>query len=174
MRISATLPILAGLVLAAAGCATTSNLHTASRSLENRTQAFYEELRRDRADEDLVYDADALADAAADFQRAVDRRVPREELDDRFERVARHYHHLREYYDDRDRDDDRDEYADHDHDRDGRRASDRDYDRNHDHDRDDDRARGDVGLDADEHFRAVTDAYLEVEGALKYRVAGRG
>jgi hypothetical protein len=166
---TATLSIASGLLFAA-GCVTTSNLQSASQSLEDRTQALHDELRRDRADEDLVYDADALADAAADFQRAVDRRAPREELDDRFERVAGPYHHLREYYDDRDRDNDRDEYADHDHDRDrdDRRAHDhdRDHDRDHDHDND--------GLDADERFRAVTDAYLEVEGALKYRVAGRG
>ncbi len=171
MRISATLSIVSAFLLAmTAGCVTTSNLQTASQSLENRTQAFYQELRRDRADEDLVRDADALADAAEDFQSAVDRRLPREDLDDAFERVAQHYHHLREYYDDRDRDDDRDEYADHDHDRDARDDRDhaRDQARDHDHDRDDE------GLDADEHFRAVSDAYLEAEGALKYRVARRG
>lgn len=122
------------LLIVAAGCVTTgSNLLSAADTLDNRTQRFYEELRRYRADDRTVRDAEELADAADDFHRAIERRESSDELDFAFDRVAERYHQLREYYDDRGRD---------------RVES--------------------------ERFEAITTAYLEVEGALKYRGSRQG
>lgn len=134
-------PILVlALAITASACVTTSNLQSATGTLESRTQRFYEEVRRDRTDEHLVRDAEALAAAADDLNRAVERREARDQLNDDFDRVAGHYHHLRDYYDGRGR--------------------------NHDHD-DADHHHHDVGHG--DRFAAVSEAYLEVEGALRYR-----
>jgi hypothetical protein len=145
--------ILATLLLAATGCVTTSggSLRSAADTLNSRTQRLYDVMRhnddrgyrdrdysdrdyRDRdyrndygTDDHAVRDAEALAKAADDFNRAVERGEAREELNGEFDRVAEHYHHLRDYYD------------------------------NHSRDREE--------LD---RFHGVTDAYVDVEGALRY------
>lgn len=74
-------------------------------------------------------DAGALADAARDFKREVQRGTAREDLMGEFDRVAERFHRVRERYDD------------------GR------------------------GLDSEERrqFDDVTQSYLELEAAMKYR-----
>jgi hypothetical protein len=103
-------------------------LQTSANELDRRTDRFYDELRRDGADGQSLREAEVLADAADDFNRAVDDRQAREDLDAEFDQLARAYHDARERYDD-------------------------------------------SRLDPEQRdrFRDVTTAYLEVEGALKYR-----
>ena len=151
------------LLLAATGCVTTgsNNLRSAADNLDTRAQRLYDVVRHNdngdrdyrdhdrdrdrdyrdnnyrdngyRTDEHAVRDAEALAKAADDFQRAVGRGETHDELNNEFDRVAEHYHHLREYYDGHSRD---------------REEQDR--------------------------FNDVTDAYVDVEGALKYRDTQHG
>ncbi|HKE43220.1 MAG TPA: hypothetical protein VKB41_01660 [Steroidobacteraceae bacterium] len=149
MRMSA---MFMTLLMATSGCVMTNgagSLGSAADNLDSRAQHFYDEVRHDadysyrddrdardhdyRSDDHTVRDAEALANAADDFHRAVERGESREELNGEFDRVAEHYHHLREYYDDR-----------------GRSREERD------------------------RFQAVTDAYVEAEGALKYRDTRHG
>jgi hypothetical protein len=130
------------------------SLRSAADNLDSRAQRLYEVVRhnddrgysygdRDYRDRDYrndyrtedhaVRDAEALAKAADDFNRALDRGESREELNGEFDRVAEHYHHLRDYYD------------------------------NHSRDREE--------LD---RFHDVTDAYVDLEGALRYRDTAHG
>ncbi len=102
-------------------------------------------MRRDRAPDHVVRDAGALAEATDDFYRAVERGESSESLSIAFDRVAEHYHHLREYYDDRSRDGDR-------------------YDERYGYRESDERRR----------FDAVTTAYLEAEGAFRHRNTRHG
>ena len=116
------------LAMALAGCAAMgSRLQTSAADLDRHSQRFYEDIRDNGTDRESVRNAQDLAAAADEFHRAVDHGTPRENLDDEFDRVARHYHDLRERYDHT-----------------GNRVE-------------------------REHFADVTTAYLEVEGALKYR-----
>ena len=123
---------LIGLALAlSAGCASMGGrLLNASDDLEERADRLYDEVRHDQvAGGPSVRDAEALAKAAVDFRRAVERDSPREDLETAFDRIAKPYHALREYYDHRSTD-----------------------------------------LAERDRFRGVTEAYLDVEGALSFRL----
>ena len=121
-----------GLALAlVSACASMGGrLVNASDDLEERAYQLYDEVRHDNdRGGPGVRDAEDLARAAADFRRAVERDSPREELDAGFDRIARPYHTLREFYEHRSAD-----------------AAERDL------------------------FHDVTEAYLDVEGALRFRL----
>jgi hypothetical protein len=95
------LPYLAAVLLLTAGCATTSGrLGDAAARLDRSADALYNEVRRDSHDQGLERDARALADVAQDLNRDVKERATREELQVRFERVASHYHALRDEFGD--------------------------------------------------------------------------
>lgn len=85
-----------------AGCATTTSLGTAADRLDSSARRFYQETYYDRAPRPTTDDAARLADAARDFNRAVDRAHSREDLRLSFDRVAERYHDLRRQVDDRD------------------------------------------------------------------------
>jgi hypothetical protein len=128
-------PVLTGILLTAllAGCAAlTSSLGGAAARMDDSAQRFYLELRREASTDHETRDAGALAEAARDFKREVQRGTPREDLHGEFDRVGERFHHVRERYDD------------------GR------------------------GLDSEEQrrFDDVTQAYLELEAAMKYRRSG--
>jgi hypothetical protein len=86
------------LAVVAVGCATTSDsLRTSSLRLEDRAQEFSTSVRyqgddsyRDR----VSRDADALAAAARDLNRAVDGGTSSERVRDEFDRVSREYERL--------------------------------------------------------------------------------
>ena len=93
------LAYIAAVVLLTAGCATTSgNLADAAYRLDRSADALYDEVRRDNRDSGLERDARAFADVAQDFHRNVKERATREDLHDRFERVATSYHALRDEF----------------------------------------------------------------------------
>ena len=119
-----------GLALVSACAAMGGRLVNASDDLEERAYQLYDEVRHDQnRGAPAVRDAEDLARAAADFRRAVEGDSPREDLDAAFDRIAKPYHTLREYYDHRSTD-----------------AAERD------------------------RFHDVTEAYLDVEGALRFRL----
>lgn len=124
---------LIGLALAlSAGCASMGGrLLNASDDLEERSGQLYEEVRHDSyGGGRSVEAAEELARAAADFRRAVERDSPREDLDAGFDRIARSYHALREYFD-----------------------------------------HGSADRIERDRFQNVTNAYLDVEGALRFRLS---
>jgi hypothetical protein len=89
-------------ILAASGCATTSgSLGNAASRLDRSADALYDEVRRDSGDGGLERDAREFADIAQDFHRDVKERATREELRERFDRVATRYHALRDEVGDR-------------------------------------------------------------------------
>ena len=96
----ASIFMLGALILAS--CATTSGLGTAADRLDSSARRFYQETNQDRAPRHTTDDAARLADAALDFNRAVDRTRSREDLQLSFDRVAERYHDLRRQVDDRD------------------------------------------------------------------------
>jgi hypothetical protein len=85
-----------------AGCATTGSLGSAAERLDRSAQRFYDEVYTSRASAHTADDAAALVEAARDFNRAVDRRRSRDDLEPSFDRVAERYHHLRRQLGDRD------------------------------------------------------------------------
>jgi hypothetical protein len=115
----------------AAGCASLGGrLLNASDDLETSTARFHDEVRDERySGSGSERDAEDLARAAVDFRRQVERGSARADLDAAFERIARPYHALRDYYD-----------------------------------------RGGDRVER-ERFYDVTEAYLDVEGALRYRLS---
>lgn len=119
-----------GLALVGACASMGGRLINASDDLEERAYQLYDEVRHDQyGGGPSVRDAEALARAAADFRRAVERESPREDLDAGFERIAKPYHSLRKYYEHR------------------------------------------SGEPAErDRFHDVTEAYLDIEGALRFRL----
>jgi hypothetical protein len=88
-------------LLALTGCATTGGtLSDAASRLDRATDRFYDEVRSDSRTSGLERDAAELAEAAQDFNRDVKERAERDELRDRFERVASRYHELRDEFSD--------------------------------------------------------------------------
>jgi hypothetical protein len=82
-----------------AGCfAVGGSLRSAADRLEDNAQRFYMEVSRDTSTGHESRDAGALAAAASDFSREVQRGTPRDELQDDFDRLAQRYHHVREQY----------------------------------------------------------------------------
>ncbi len=94
--------MIAGALLALAGCATTQGQLTSSADhLERSAGAFASDARYASNSEfgntDLAGDARALADRAADFRHTVnDDRADRTEVRHAFERVSSSYHALRQ------------------------------------------------------------------------------
>lgn len=99
MRIFAICLVVLGLF---AGCATSGGgLRSASDRLDETSQMFYRQLAAAPASRTTVEDAERFADAAHEFHREVrDGRSP-EVLAPMFDRVADHYHALRDQLDDR-------------------------------------------------------------------------
>lgn len=96
-------PVIPGIVLIGlvAGCAAIGGtLSSAADRLDDRAQRFYLEVSSDTSSGHEVRDAGALAAAARDFSREVERGTPRGELQDDFDRLAERYHHVRERYGD--------------------------------------------------------------------------
>lgn len=85
-----------------AGCSSTGGLGAAADRLDNTTHHFYERLNSEPVAGHTATDAALLAEAARDFNRAVDDNSSREYLRPSFDRVAERYHHLRRQLDDRD------------------------------------------------------------------------
>lgn len=77
-----------------------SSLRAAADRLDDNAQRFYQEVSRDTSSGHGTRDAGALAAAASDFSREVQRGTPRDELQDDFDRLAERYHHVREQYGD--------------------------------------------------------------------------
>lgn len=84
-----------------AGCSSTSTLSAAADRLDRSSHRFYEQLYRAPTAGHTENDAAMLAEAARDFNRAVDDSRSRDYLRPSFERVAERYHHLRRQLDDR-------------------------------------------------------------------------
>lgn len=76
-------------------CGSTGSLGSAAERLDRSARHFYEEVHADREPRRTANDAAELAEAAADFRRAVERSRAREDLRPEFERVAERYHSLR-------------------------------------------------------------------------------
>lgn len=89
------------LAVLAAGCSSISSLGSAADRLDRSASSFYRELRYSPGTSHTDSDAAALAQAADDFNREVDRNRTREYLRPSFDRVAERYHHLRRQLDDR-------------------------------------------------------------------------
>ena len=83
-----------------AGCTTSGSLGSAANRLDSTSHDFYRQLEYSSASGHSDSDAAALAEAASDFNRAVDRNRSRDNLRPSFDRVAERYHHLREQLDD--------------------------------------------------------------------------
>jgi hypothetical protein len=92
--------LIATLLLA--GCGTTSGLGTAADRLDSSAHRFYDSVYTERGPAHATDDARALAEATRDFNRAVDGRRSRDELQPSFDRVAERYHDLRQQVADRD------------------------------------------------------------------------
>jgi len=84
-----------------AGCGSTSTLGAAADRLDRTSHRFYEQLYAAPGAGRAETDAAMLAEAARDFNRAVDRNRSRDYLRPSFERVAERYHNLRRQLDDR-------------------------------------------------------------------------
>lgn len=91
-----------GLVLMSflAGCGSIGNLGSAADRLDRTTHRFYERVDTVPAASHAATDAEMLARAARDFNRAVDSSRSRDYLEPSFERVAERYHHLRRQLED--------------------------------------------------------------------------
>ena len=94
---------IASLLLAAslAGCSTGGNLGAAADRLDSAAHSFYQRVEYSTTTSHTESDAAALAEAASDFNRDVDRNRSRDNLRPSFDRVAERYHHLRRQLDDR-------------------------------------------------------------------------
>jgi hypothetical protein len=84
-----------------AGCGSTSTLGAAADRLDRSSHRFYEDLYRAPVADRTAQDAALLAEAARDFNRAVDGSRSRDYLRPSFDRVAERYHFLRRQLDDR-------------------------------------------------------------------------
>jgi hypothetical protein len=93
-----------GLILTSllAGCSTTGGLGAAANRLDSTAHQFYERLDSQPVAGHTATDAALLAEAARDFNRAVDHYSSRDNLRPTFDRVAERYHHLRRQLDDKD------------------------------------------------------------------------
>lgn len=97
--------ILAAALAALSGCVLDvdsrddRDLDDLARTLEERTDRFYDELRDGSRDEDAVREAGELAEAADRFERAVAAGDSRDELRDEFQALRDRYHDLRDEYD---------------------------------------------------------------------------
>jgi hypothetical protein len=79
------------------GCATThDNVADASYRLNRSADAFYDEVRHADRGTDVQRQARQLADAASDFRHEVRAHRSRDELRQRFDKVAKEYHDLRD------------------------------------------------------------------------------
>ena len=85
-----------------AGCTAGGSLGTAADRLDRTSHDFYRQLEYSSASNHTESDAAALAEAADDFNRQVDRSRSRDSLQPSFDRVAERYHHLRDQLDDHD------------------------------------------------------------------------
>lgn len=94
--------ILIATVLMLAGCGSTSSLGSAADRLDRSAHRFYEEVYAFRAPRHATDDAARLAEAAREFNRAVDRSRSRDEVRASFDRMAEQYHRVRRLVDDRD------------------------------------------------------------------------
>ncbi len=94
--------LLLGLLLTSllAGCGSTGTLGSAADRLDSTTHRFYRRLGSEPVAGHTTTDAALLAEAARDFNRAVDRNRSRDYLRPAFDRVAERYHHLRRQLDD--------------------------------------------------------------------------
>lgn len=90
------------LTLLLAGCSAAGGLGAAADRLDNTTQRFYERLHTEPATGHTAADAAQLAEAAHDFNRAVNLDPLRDNVRPAFDRVAERYHHLRRQLDDGD------------------------------------------------------------------------
>lgn len=90
------------LIALLAGCSSTGGLGAAADRLDNTTHHFYERLHTRSTTGHTASDAALLAEAAHDFNRAVDHNPSRDYLRPTFDRVAERYHHLRRQLDDGD------------------------------------------------------------------------
>jgi hypothetical protein len=89
--------VASALVAVLSGCATTGgSLADASYRLNRSADAFYDETRHDDRSSDVQRQARQLADAANDFRHDVREHRSRDELRERFDKVAKEYHDLRD------------------------------------------------------------------------------
>lgn len=89
-------------LLMLAGCGSSSSLGSAADRLDRSAHRFYEEVHAFRAPRHATDDAARLAEAARDFNRAVDRSRSRDDVRASFERMAEQYHHVRRLVENRD------------------------------------------------------------------------
>jgi hypothetical protein len=96
MRVS--IAVAASVMLAVlTGCATTKDsVADASYRLNRSADAFYDEVRHQDRKGDVEHEARQLADAASDFRHDVREHRSRDELRQRFDKVAKEYHDLRD------------------------------------------------------------------------------
>lgn len=97
MKSLTTSLLLLGLLM---GCATLGSLGTAANQLDDESRRFSEQLHAERGTANADSEAAALADAARDFNRAVNDNMSRENLRQVFNRVSERYHRLRNRLDD--------------------------------------------------------------------------
>jgi hypothetical protein len=97
MKSLTTSILLLGLLM---GCATIGSLGTAANQLDDESRRFYEQLHAEQGTANADSEAMALADAARDFNRAVDDNMSRDNLRQVFSRVSERYHRLRNRLDD--------------------------------------------------------------------------
>jgi hypothetical protein len=88
------------LTMLLAGCSSTGGLGAAADRLDNTAHNFYERLHTPPTTGHAASDAALLAEAAREFNRAVDHDASHEYLRPTFDRVAERYHHLRRQLDD--------------------------------------------------------------------------
>lgn len=82
------------------GCASIGSLGTAANQLDTASGQFSQQLHAERGSGYADSEAAALADAARDFNRAVDNNMSRENLRPVFSDVSERYHSLRNRLDD--------------------------------------------------------------------------
>lgn len=82
-------------------CSSVSSLGTAANQLDAASVQFSQQLHAERGTGAADSEATALASAARDFNKAVDNRTSRQNLQPAFDRVSERYHQLRNRLNDR-------------------------------------------------------------------------